>query len=59
MQLQKDKATLVKEGFNKQFWNNEKKYLYDVVNGENKDDSLRPNQLKAICADRVEKFVAG
>ena len=44
----KQKATLVKEGFNKQFWNNEKKYLYDVVNGENKDDSLRPNQLFAL-----------
>jgi len=44
----KQKAILTKKSFNNQFWNNEKRYLYDVVNGNEKDDSLRPNQLFAI-----------
>ena len=43
-----EKAGLVKKSFNEQFWNNEKGYLYDVINGDQKDDSLRPNQLFAI-----------
>jgi predicted glycogen debranching enzyme len=42
------KAGVVKKSFNDQFWNNENGYLYDVVNGDDKDDSLRPNQLFAI-----------
>ncbi|HVO32601.1 MAG TPA: amylo-alpha-1,6-glucosidase, partial [Elusimicrobiota bacterium] len=33
---------------NRQFWNEEGGYLYDVVNGEEKDASLRPNQIFAI-----------
>lgn len=37
------------ESFNKRFWYEEGGYLYDVVDGENGDDSaLRPNQLFAI-----------
>ncbi len=44
----KQKAALTKQSFNEQFWNDEKRYLYDVVNGNEKDDSLRPNQLFAI-----------
>jgi len=37
------------QSFNKRFWFEEGKYLYDVVDGENGDDaSLRPNQLFAI-----------
>jgi len=43
-----EKAMLTKKSFNDQFWNSEKGYLYDVVNGTEKDDSLRPNQLFAI-----------
>ena len=43
-----EKAALTKKSFNEQFWDNEKGYLYDVINGDEKDDSLRPNQLFAI-----------
>ncbi len=43
-----EKAALAKKSFNEQFWNNEKGYLYDVIDGDKKDDSLRPNQLFAI-----------
>lgn len=43
-----EKAGLVKENFLKQFWNKEKGYCYDVIDGEIKDPSLRPNQLFAI-----------
>lgn len=42
------KAGVAKKSFNDQFWNNETGYLYDVINGDDKDDSLRPNQLFAI-----------
>jgi len=42
------KAGVVKKSFNDQFWNDEDGYLYDVINGNDKDDSLRPNQLFAI-----------
>ena len=44
----RNEADRMKNNFNDQFWNNEKGYLYDVVNGSEKDDSLRPNQLFAI-----------
>lgn len=43
-----EKAGVVRENFNEQFWDSEKGYLYDVINGNEKDDSLRPNQLFAI-----------
>ena len=43
-----EKAALVRKSFNEQFWNEEKGYLYDVVNDNEKDDSLRPNQLLAL-----------
>lgn len=37
------------ESFNEQFWYEEGKYLYDVLNEQNeKDPSIRPNQLLAI-----------
>jgi predicted glycogen debranching enzyme len=42
------KAKAVKQKFIETFWNEELKYLYDVVNVEEKDPSLRPNQLFAI-----------
>ncbi len=43
-------SELTKKSFNKKFWINDKKYLYDVIEGENTlfDDSLRPNQIFSI-----------
>lgn len=42
-------AQRVQESFNKRFWYEEGGYLYDVVDGENGDDSsCRPNQILAI-----------
>lgn len=41
-------AQEVKESFTKAFWNEDGKYLYDVVNDNEKDDSLRPNQIWAV-----------
>lgn len=41
-------AEKVKTSFEKAFWNEERKYLYDVVNDEEKDASLRPNQIWAV-----------
>lgn len=34
--------------FNAKFWNEQAGYLYDVVNGETRDASIRPNQVIAI-----------
>ncbi|MDG6243812.1 MAG: amylo-alpha-1,6-glucosidase [Methanolobus sp.] len=47
-------AKLVKRSFREQFWNNEKKCLYDCIQGSwkerdhEKDDSVRPNQILAV-----------
>ena len=41
-------AKKVKDSFNKAFWNEDGKYLYDVVNHNEKDHSLRPNQIWAV-----------
>jgi predicted glycogen debranching enzyme len=43
-----EKAALTKESFCKLFWNEEANYLYDVIEGQYRDASLRPNQLFAI-----------
>ena len=44
-------AEQVRQSFNERFWNEERGYLYDVVDGENgNDDALRPNQIFAILA---------
>ena len=43
-----EKADQAKTSFVKQFWYKEGGYLYDVIDGEEKDASLRPNQLFAI-----------
>ena len=40
-------ATLAQSSFNRLFWNESAKCLYDVVNGAN-DASLRPNQIFAV-----------
>ncbi len=41
-------AARVKESFNRLFWNDSKGCLYDVVNGQTVDTSLRPNQIFAV-----------
>ncbi|MCR4437008.1 MAG: amylo-alpha-1,6-glucosidase [Clostridiales bacterium] len=38
----------VREAFVKCFWNEDKQCLYDVVNGEYRDDRVRPNQVLAV-----------
>jgi len=42
------KAETVKTSFGQQFWNEEGNCLYDVIEGNMKDKSIRPNQLFAI-----------
>lgn len=37
-----------KSSFNRQFWNESAGCLYDVVDGEMKDGSIRPNQIFAV-----------
>lgn len=41
-------AEKVKKSFYKVFWNEDKKCLYDVVNDNEKDDSIRCNQIWAV-----------
>jgi predicted glycogen debranching enzyme len=50
---------------NRQFWNEEAGCLYDVVNGEQKDATIRPNQIFAVSLpfesltpDRAARVVA-
>jgi len=44
----KDIAEKVKSSFEKEFWNEKEKCLYDVVDKSNKDSSIRPNQIYAV-----------
>ncbi len=46
-------AEKAKKSFNERFWNGERGFLYDVIDGENggADPSCRPNQLFAISLD--------
>ena len=41
-------ANKARESFNALFWNEQAECLYDVVNGELRDASIRPNQVIAI-----------
>jgi glycogen debranching enzyme len=41
-------ADQARASFNKLFWNEEAGCLYDVINGETRDASIRPNQVIAI-----------
>ncbi|MBL7858609.1 MAG: glycogen debranching enzyme family protein [Cyclobacteriaceae bacterium] len=41
-------AVRVKESFNTQFWISDKQYLYDYIDGDYKNDDLRPNQIYAV-----------
>lgn len=46
----RDRADQVYESFNRRFWNAERGYLYDVVDGVDGDDAkLRPNQIFSIA----------
>ncbi len=44
-------AENARKSFVERFWNLEKGYLFDIVNGYVKDDSLRPNQIIAVALD--------
>jgi predicted glycogen debranching enzyme len=41
-------AARTEASFNARFWNEGGGYLYDVVEGDSRDDAFRPNQLLAI-----------
>ena len=41
-------SRVVMESFNNQFWNAQQQCLYDYIDGDYKNDDLRPNQLYAI-----------
>ena len=43
-----DRAELARASFNKLFWNAEAGCLYDVIDGESRDASIRPNQIFAV-----------
>lgn len=43
-----DHAAIAKASFNGQFWNESEQCLFDVVNGGEKDGSVRPNQIFAV-----------
>ncbi len=43
-----DRANTVRKAFHSTFWNEARNCLFDYVNGEYKDPSIRPNQLFAI-----------
>ena len=41
-------ADKTRASFNQVFWNDRQECLYDVVNGESRDASIRPNQVIAV-----------
>ncbi|MBA3440389.1 MAG: glycogen debranching enzyme N-terminal domain-containing protein, partial [Pyrinomonadaceae bacterium] len=43
-----ERAAQAKESFNRLFWNESAGCLYDCINGEARDASIRPNQIFAI-----------
>ena len=47
----RDIAERAKKNFNEKFWNAQKHCLFDVINDEFKDASLRPNQIIAVSLD--------
>ncbi len=46
--LYEDLAKRAKKTFNNEFWNEDVECLYDVIEGENRDSSIRPNQIFAV-----------
>jgi len=60
-----ERATKVRERFLEVFWNDAAGCLYDVVDGDRKDASIRPNQIFAIALphpllarDRAKRVLA-
>jgi predicted glycogen debranching enzyme len=60
----RDRAQQARESFGARFWNAQAGGLYDVVNGEERDASIRPNQILAVSlrhtmlpADRERQIV--
>ncbi|TET56917.1 glycogen debranching protein [Candidatus Bathyarchaeota archaeon] len=45
------RAEVARKGFVEKFWNSEKNCLFDVINGEEKDASIRPNQILSVALD--------
>ena len=45
-------ASRARESFNQQFWNEELGCLYDVIDGDQRDASMRPNQIFAVSLHR-------
>jgi predicted glycogen debranching enzyme len=43
-----DLAEKVKASFRETFWCHKRRHLYDVVHGDFKDDTIRPNQIFAV-----------
>src|SRR4030095_12996495 len=43
-----DMAEIARESFKGQFWNEADQCLYDVVDGDEKDAAIRPNQIFAV-----------
>ncbi|MBP9698444.1 MAG: glycogen debranching enzyme family protein [Elusimicrobia bacterium] len=41
-------AEIARRTFNEKFWNDSAGYLFDVIDGKHRDDSIRPNALLAI-----------
>ncbi|MBK7392703.1 MAG: glycogen debranching enzyme family protein [Chloracidobacterium sp.] len=41
-------AAICSDSFNGQFWNSTENCLFDVINGDEKDGSVRPNQIFAV-----------
>ncbi|MEN8203423.1 MAG: amylo-alpha-1,6-glucosidase [Bacteroidota bacterium] len=46
-----DLPELIANSFIEQFWNEDKGYLADYINGSYKDFSVRPNQVMAVAVD--------
>jgi len=44
-------AEKARKSFVEEFWDGQRGYLFDVVNGNVKDSSLRPNQIIAVALD--------
>jgi predicted glycogen debranching enzyme len=44
----RDMASRAKKSFNKLFWNQETNCLFDVIDGDIRDASIRPNQMLAV-----------
>lgn len=63
--IYEEMAAETKESFNREFWNEQEECLFDVVDGDEKDASVRPNQIFAVSLPntmlsigRAQKIVA-